>query len=249
MGIYDRINDNIQRIEDNEKEISNLRASYQESTQAREKKEIMQRFETIMTNNRQVTKKIQGQLKEEKQNNDTYSSEHIGSSVAQWRVNQLNSCTRQFKTSTNSYQNELTEFQNVLKKTQRRQIGVVAPKSMTTEEQDKLAENYEAADQFLKQQFDLTDVNDQMLDRLAELEARHNGMLKIEQEVKELQEMWVELHTLIMEQQELLDNIENNVLQTRDYVQSGVKHITKAEVHQKQSRKVYLHFIFYILYV
>ena len=238
MGIYDTIKSNIDKIDENEQEIAQLRASYLESAQSREKQEIMERFDKIMSNNREITKSLQSQLKESKLENDKYSKEHIGSSVAQWRVNQLNSCTRRFKTSTNNYQRELKEFQKVLKETQKRQIGVVAPENMTEDDKNKLAENYDAADQFLKQQFNLTDVSDQMQDRLAELEARHNGMMQIEQGVKELQEMWNELHTLIIEQQEILDNIENNVLQTKDYVMSGVKHIHKAEEHQKQSRKV-----------
>jgi len=45
---------------------------------------------------------------------------------------------------------------------------------------------------------------------------------------------------MITEQQELLDNISYNVTQTKDYVQSGVKHLEAAEQHQKTSRKLQL---------
>merc|ERR1712129_533800 len=79
-----------------------------------------------------------------------------------------------------------------------------------------------------------------LVDRLAELEDRHQGMLKIEKSIKELQEMGMELNVLVTEQQELLDHITHNVEETRDSVKSAPKHLQKAEETQKCSRKLQL---------
>merc|ERR1711997_587579 len=70
--------------------------------------------------------------------------------------------------------------------------------------------------------------SDALVDRLAELEDRHQGMLRME------------LNVLVTEQQELLDHITKNVEETRDYVKSATKHLQKAEENQKCSRKLQL---------
>merc|ERR1711920_129054 len=82
--------------------------------------------------------------------------------------------------------------------------------------------------------------SDQLLGRLTELEEQHNGMLKIERSVKELNELFQELNILVIEQQDLIDNVESNVTETKELVQSGTKHLTAAEGHQKRTRKMAL---------
>ena len=80
-------------------------------------------------------------------------------------------------------------------------------------------------------------IPDAMIDRVADIEKRHEGILNIEKGVKELQELWGQLAVLIDEQQEQLDNIENNVEQTLNYVQKGRKQLVKAKKHQENARK------------
>lgn len=76
-----------------------------------------------------------------------------------------------------------------------------------------------------------------MLDKVADIEERHDGIVKIQKGVQELQELWGNLGILIDEQQEFLDKIENNVEQTLDYVKKGQKQLQKAEKSQKKARK------------
>jgi len=127
----------------------------------------------------------------------------------------------------------------MLQTTQNRQLDIVSEKRLTQQQKEELLENPGEAQRYLQQQLNL-EISDQMLTRIAELEERYEGMLRIEQSLRELQELWQELNTLITEQQELLDNISYNVVQTRDYVESGVKHLKKAEEHQKSYRKYQL---------
>ena len=71
-------------------------------------------------------------------------------------------------------------------------------------------------------------IPDAMIDRVAEIEKKHQGILNIEKGVKELQELWGQFGALIDEQQEQLDNIEHNVEQTLNYVQKGQNELIKA---------------------
>ena len=80
-------------------------------------------------------------------------------------------------------------------------------------------------------------IPDAMIERVADIETRHRGILNIEKGVKELQELWGQLAVLIDEQQEQLDYIENNVEQTLNYVQRGNKNLKKAKESQNNARK------------
>ncbi|ETO36041.1 hypothetical protein RFI_01020 [Reticulomyxa filosa] len=76
-----------------------------------------------------------------------------------------------------------------------------------------------------------------VLDRVAEIEERHEGILQIEQGVRDLQEMFNQLALLVDSQQEVLDQIENNVNQTLNYTEKGHKELQKAHEYQKSFRK------------
>lgn len=103
---------------------------------------------------------------------------------------------------------------------------------------DELANDPQKASQYIQQQYNMQETSDEMLDHIAHLEERHEGMQRIEKSIKELNEMWVELNVLITAQGEMLDNIEQNVQMTRSYVTSGTEQLKKAEKHQKCARKV-----------
>ncbi len=52
-------------------------------------------------------------------------------------------------------------------------------------------------------------ISDEMLDRVCEIEERHNGIVSIQRGIMELNELFNSLSILIDEQQVLLDDIEN----------------------------------------
>ena len=202
----------------------------------------MKELDSIMSDNGSVQIRVKEQIKAEKSANDKYAKENKGSSIAQWRINQLNTCTRRFKKVSTDFQQKLNEFNNFLKNRQSHLIDIVDTEhKLTNEDKENLAKDPERARQFIQQSFALTDISDEMLTRLEELEQRHDGMQRIQQSMEELHAMWQELHMLITEQQELIDSITHNVQMTKDYVESAVVHIEKAEKHQKSARKLRLY--------
>lgn len=200
----------------------------------------MKELDNIMSSNSTLTRKIKGQLTDAKEKNDTYGEKNKGSSVGQWRVNQLNTCTRRFKTASLEFSQELNTFNATLRDKQKRHIDILDDNKLSEQEKEEMVNDYDRAEAFIQEQFQMVEASDALIDRLAELESRHEGMLKIEKSIKELQEMWMELNVLVTEQQEMLDHISKNVEETRDYVKSATKHLQKAEENQKCSRKLQL---------
>ncbi|KAL7063138.1 hypothetical protein AAHC03_01517 [Spirometra sp. Aus1] len=72
---------------------------------------------------------------------------------------------------------------------------------------------------------------------LNEIEARHQDILRLEQSIRELRDMFQDLATLVDSQGETIDRIESNVLQTVDYVETAKTDFHHAVTYQKKSRK------------
>jgi len=70
-----------------------------------------------------------------------------------------------------------------------------------------------------------------------EIESRHTQIRAIEREVGELAEMFKDLATMVDEQQEHIDIIDQNIQATKDRVEEGMKELEQAETYQKKSRK------------
>ena len=91
---------------------------------------------------------------------------------------------------------------------------------------------------------------DQILDKkrhtaakeaLAYIENRHKDIIRLEQSIQELHQLFLDLAILVEAQGELIDQIEYNVSQAASYTKDAVKQLADANKYQKRSRKVLLH--------
>jgi len=73
--------------------------------------------------------------------------------------------------------------------------------------------------------------------QLDDIQARHQDILKLENSIKELASMFIEIATLVESQGELIQNIEKNISQTTDYVQTAKVETEKAVVYQSKARR------------
>lgn len=77
---------------------------------------------------------------------------------------------------------------------------------------------------------------------LADIEARHKDILKLEQSIKELHDMFMDMAMLVESQGEMIDNIERNMSQAVDYVEQAKTETKAAVIYQKKARrkKIYI---------
>ena len=123
-----------------------------------------------------------------------------------------------------------------------RQLDIVDTDNMlSADDKDRLinAEDFGAVQQFLDQKYALSDAtNDELVSRLTDLEHQHDGLLKIERSVRELNALFTELNVLVIGQQDLIDSVEDNVVSAKEQVKAGTRHLEIAERHQKKTRKM-----------
>uniref|UniRef100_A0A0D6R317 t-SNARE coiled-coil homology domain-containing protein n=1 Tax=Araucaria cunninghamii TaxID=56994 RepID=A0A0D6R317_ARACU len=77
----------------------------------------------------------------------------------------------------------------------------------------------------------------QIMDTLAEIQERHDAVKDIEKKLLELHQIFMDMAVLVESQGEMLDNIENQVSNAVDHVQSGTVALQKAKSLQRSSRK------------
>lgn len=71
---------------------------------------------------------------------------------------------------------------------------------------------------------------------LAMAQVRHRQLLDLEAQISELHSLFLHFEVLVTEQQETLNSIEHNVLQTLDYISQSNEEVKKALKYERQSR-------------
>jgi len=76
-----------------------------------------------------------------------------------------------------------------------------------------------------------------IMDTLAEIQERHDAVRDIEKKLLDLHQIFLDMAVLVESQGDMLDNIETQVSNAVDHVQSGTVALQKAKTLQRNSRK------------
>ncbi|ESO97984.1 hypothetical protein LOTGIDRAFT_153095 [Lottia gigantea] len=72
---------------------------------------------------------------------------------------------------------------------------------------------------------------------LADIEARHNDIIKLENSIRELHDMFMDMAMLVESQGEMIDRIEYNVEAAVDYIETAKMDTKKAVKYQSKARR------------
>jgi t-SNARE complex subunit (syntaxin) len=81
-------------------------------------------------------------------------------------------------------------------------------------------------------------ISDNLKNVVQVIEERHLDILKLENQVLEIYELFRDLATLVDLQQESLDVIENRILKAKNYTEKAEVELNEAEEYQKKARAV-----------
>jgi len=77
----------------------------------------------------------------------------------------------------------------------------------------------------------------QVLNTLEEIQERHDAVKELEKKLLDLYQVYLDMAVLVEAQGEILDNIESQVSNAVDHVQSGTTALQTAKKLQRNSRK------------
>lgn len=221
--------------------LQNLKEANEESksvTKASSMKAIRKRMEKDVDEVGKIARNIK--VKIEAINKDNLANRQKpgcgkGTAVDRSRMNMTNSLTKKFK-------DLMTEFQTLRQKIEEEYREVVERRVITVtgtrpdeETINHLIEtgNSEQIFQTAMQESG----RGQVMNTLEEIQERHDAVKEIEKKLLDLHQIYLDMAVLVEAQGDILDNIESQVTNAVDHVQSGTTALQNARRLQKSSRK------------
>ena len=162
------------------------------------------------------------------------------------RKNLASTLARKFGDVCQDYQKEQTRYKESVQATVKRQLEIVQP-DVSQEEIDTVLRSG-GPGQVMRSAI-LRGAADPVKDAYAHAADRYQDVLKLEQSVAELHQMFLDFALLTEQQGEMLDQIEYQVKAAGEYVEEGNVDIKKAIQYQKEIRKRYCCLIVLILVI
>ncbi|OWA51647.1 Syntaxin [Hypsibius exemplaris] len=194
----------------------------------RDKEEL----ESLMADIKKTANKARSKLKVIEQSIE--QEEQLNKASADLRIRRTQHATlsRKFVEVMTDYNKTQTDYRERCKGRIKRQLEITG--RATTNE--KLEEMLETKNPQIFTQGIITD-SQQAKQTLADIEARHEDIIKLETSIKELSEMFSDMAMLVESQGELIDRVEYNVQQSVDYIETAKQDTKKAVKYQSQARR------------
>ncbi|XP_068669423.1 syntaxin-132-like [Aristolochia californica] len=236
------------KVEDVEKQIEKLSKLFQRLQEANEEsksvtkasamKAIKQRMEKDVDEVGKIARSIRARLEEIDKDNLTNRQKPgcgKGTGVDRSRMATTIALKRKFKDQITDFQVLRENIQDEYRAIVERRIFTVTGVKPDEEMIENLIETGNSEQIFNKAIQEMG--RGQVLDALQEIQERHDAVKEIERKLLDLHQVFMDMAVLVEAQGDILDNIETQVMNTVDHVQSGTEALHTAKSLQKKSRK------------
>ncbi|CAF1480453.1 unnamed protein product [Adineta ricciae] len=227
----DSLRTNIDKISELVDEVKRLHSTILAAPQAddRTKEELEEKMADI----KKLANGVRQKLKEMEQNQEQ-SQTSSSKTQAQLRIEKSQHATlsRKFIDVMNSYRNAEIEYRERCKARIQRQLEITG-RSVTEGEVEEMLESGNPA---VFTQGIMVETA-QAKQSLADIEARHGDIMKLEKSIKELHDMFIDMAALVQTQGEMIDRIEYNVVQSENFVKAASTDTKKAVKFQSAARR------------
>lgn len=251
MDKFDQLRDDILQLDGICTEIRNVTRQYAKNINPKAYVSLHDEFRKLGDKAKQIKNTLRGDFKTLGRENKEYENMekdivvdksgktekkqvNKGSTVSAFRKNELKNCMTLFKQKMNAVSDAQEEFQAEVRAVVKRRTDIMMPGKLSEDDVDRCADDPKIFNRLVQDQ--IGGINEEFLDTVVRLEEKHKKVMTIAQEIQEIAEMFQELAKLVEEQGEVLENIELNVLQTRDYAEQANVELELAKVYQDDAR-------------
>ncbi|XP_022647563.1 syntaxin-like [Varroa jacobsoni] len=189
-------------------------------------------LEDVMAEVKRLASRIQGALKMIKQKAEEAINENPTSAVSRMKLIQQQTLSKTFVDIMMDYNHAQMEYRERCKDRIKRQLFITG--QSTTDE--KLEEIIESGNVDVFTQGTIMKTA-KAKEALADVQARHKDILQLEKSIRELRDMFLEMAVLVEGQGEMVNRIEYNVANARDFVEQAKKETAQAVEYQKAALK------------
>lgn len=156
-----------------------------------------------------------------------------GSAEARIRSNLQSSLSRKFMDAMSEYNDIQQKYKGKYQDKIERQYKIVNPNATAKE----LAEVRSGEGKSIFSDEILAPGAQQAKQALNELQDRHKDIMKLENSIRELHQLFMDMAVMVEQQGELLDQIEFNVHESKEFVRKGTDELVKARNYQQSANK------------
>ncbi|KAK1158379.1 syntaxin-1A-like isoform X2 [Acipenser oxyrinchus oxyrinchus] len=190
-----------------------------------------QELEELMTDIKKLANKVRSKLKSIEQSIEHEEGLNRSSADLRIRKTQHSTLSRKFVEVMSEYNATQSDYRELQGRIQR-QLEITG-RNTTNEELESMLESDNPAI------FTSGIIMDSNITKQAmnEIETRHTEIIKLENSIRELHDMFVDMAMLVESQGELVNNIEKNVMSSVDYVERAKEETKKAVSLKGKSRR------------
>ncbi|CAB3401719.1 unnamed protein product [Caenorhabditis bovis] len=189
-------------------------------------------LDELMASIKRTANKVRGKLKLIENAIEHDEGQNAGNADLRIRKTQHSTLSRRFVEVMTDYNKTQTDYRERCKGRIQRQLDI-AGKQVGD---DDLEEMIESGNPGVFTQGIITDTQ-QAKQTLADIEARHNDIMKLESSIRELHDMFMDMAMLVESQGEMVDRIEYNVEHAKEFVDRAVADTKKAVQYQSKARR------------
>ncbi|XP_076364676.1 syntaxin-1A-like isoform X1 [Tachypleus tridentatus] len=226
----EEIRENIEKIQANVEEVKKKHSAILSAPQTDEK--VKQELEDLMADIKKAANKVRTKLKVMEQNIEQQEQTSMMSADFRIRKTQHSMLSQKFVEVMTDYNKTQTDYRERCKARIQRQLEITG-KVTTNEELEDMLETGNPA---IFTQGIIMETQ-QAKQTLADIEARHNDIIKLENSIRELHDMFMDMAMLVESQGEMIDRIEYQVEHAKDYIEAAKQDTKKALVYQSKARR------------
>jgi len=226
----EEIRDNIDRIQGCVEEVKRKHSAILSAPQTDEK--MKQELEDSMSNIKKTANKVRAKLKVIEGQIEQDEQVNKASAELRMKKTQHSTLSRKFVEVMTEYNRTQTDYRERCKSRIQRQLEITGRTTTNEELEDMLEQGNPAV-------FTQGIIMDTAAAKqtLADIEARHADIIKLETSIKELHDMFMDMAMLVESQGEMIDRIEYHVEHAVDYVQTATQDTKKALKYQSKARR------------
>lgn len=226
----EQIREMIDKIQANVEEVKKKHSAILSAPQSDEK--TKQELEDLMADIKKTANRVRGKLKGIEQAIEQEEQTNKSNADLRIRKTQHSALSRKFVEVMTEYNRTQTDYRERCKGRIQRQLEITG-RATTNEELEEMLEQGNSA---VFTQGIIMETQ-QAKQTLADIEARHADIIKLENSIRELHDMFMDMAMLVESQGEMVDRIEYHVEQSRDYVATGQEQLVQASKYMSKARK------------
>ncbi|XP_034460264.1 syntaxin-1A isoform X1 [Hippoglossus hippoglossus] len=189
-------------------------------------------LEDLMADIKKLANKVRSKLKSIQQTIEQEEGQNRSSADLRIRKTQHSTLSRKFVEVMSEYNTTQSDYRERCKGRIQRQLEITG-RNTTNEELESMLESDNPA--IFTSGIIMDNITQQAMN---EIETRHTEIIKLENSIRELHDMFMDMAMLVESQGELVNNIEQSVLGAQEYVEQAKDRIPKCKKLKKTSRRV-----------